>query len=316
MKIIKLDQIKTVLNSVDILPALEQGFILYSTGKTIVPPIGELVFNNPLGDVHIKYGYILEDPYYVVKIASGFYENPKLNLPSSNGLILIFSQKTGAVLAILLDEGYLTDIRTAAAGAIVAKYLASRNVKRIGIIGTGTQAKMQLSYLKRVTDCREVIVWGRHPDKLRHFKNMMEADGFHIDTTQTIVDVTSTCNLIVTTTPSSSPLLWENQIRKGTHITAIGADSSYKQELDPYILEMADIVVADSITQCLERGDISHAIKNDIIEKKKLIELGNIISGESPGRTSDTQITVADLTGVVVQDIQIAKCVYEMIHPN
>jgi len=313
MKVIGIDQIKEALQSIDIIPAIEAGFVAYSEGKAVVPPVGELIFHDPPGDVHIKYGYLAGDAYYVIKIASGFYENPKLNLPSSNGLMLLFSQKTGELLSILLDEGYLTHLRTAAAGAIAARYLAPPEIHRIGIVGTGTQARVQLRYLMRVTDCREVIAWGRHREKLARYREELEPEGFSIDTTQDTRDVTSTCNLIVTATASTSPLLWGEQIQRGTHITAVGADTPEKQELDPAILAKADLVVADSVSQCMERGEIAHAIRGQVIEKEGIVELGHIISGKAPGRTSDDQITVADLTGVAVQDIQIAKAVYEAI---
>lgn len=313
MKLIKLDQIKEALKKIDIISPIERGFVAYSNGDAIVPPVGELLFNNPPGDVHIKYGYIVGDEYYIIKVASGFYDNPKLNLPSSNGLMLLFSQKTGSLCGILSDEGYLTDLRTAAAGAIAAKYLAPRTVNEIGIIGTGTQARAQLQFLKNITQCRNAIVFGRDPNKLLQFKTEMEKDAFQIKTTQIIEDITSSCNLIVTTTSSSLPILFSNQIKKGTHITAIGADSPHKQELDASIFNLADVVVADSINQCVERGDVSHAIRKNIINKDKLIELGNVISGICDGRTSEDQITVADLTGLAVQDIQIAKVVFKAI---
>jgi len=311
MEIIGLDQIKDTLKKIDIIPAIEKGFVIYSSGKAIVPPIGELHFKNPPGDVHIKYGYIVDDKYYVIKVASGFYDNPKLKLSSSNGLILLFSKETGAILGILLDEGYLTDLRTAAAGAIAAKYLAPSKITKIGIIGAGIQARLQLVYLKKVTDCRDAIVWGRDLQKLRRFQDEVKKEGFSIQITQNIEKVTSSCNLIVTTTPSISPLLWANQIRKGTHITAVGADSPHKQELAANIFEIANIVVADSIEQCIARGEIAHAIKGNIISKNRLVELGNVISGISPSRTSAEQITIADLTGLAIQDIEIAKAVFE-----
>src|SRR4029077_9953991 len=130
---------------------------------------GFMRFKNPPGDVHVKSGYIPGDDLYVIKIASGFYDNSKIGLPSSNGLMLLFSQKTGALQAILLDEGRLTDLRTALAGAICAKYLAPKQVDCIGIIGNGTQAKQQLLNLQFVTSCREVIVWGRDPTKTLAF---------------------------------------------------------------------------------------------------------------------------------------------------
>jgi len=135
MQILTLDQIKSALPSVDLMGEIESGFIAYSRGRAVVPPVGELVMQDPPGGVHIKYGYLMGDEYYVIKIASGFYENAKLNLPSSNGLMLVFSQKSGALEAVLLDQGHLTDIRTAVAGAIAAKYLAPSNIERIGIAG-------------------------------------------------------------------------------------------------------------------------------------------------------------------------------------
>lgn len=313
MKIMHLKQIKEALKTIDIIPAIEKGFVTYSNGNAVVPPVGELLFKNPPGDVHIKYGYIIGDEYYVIKVASGFYDNPKLNLPSSNGLMLLFSQKTGAVLGILLDEGYLTDLRTSAAGAIAAKYLAPRVVNNIGIIGTGTQAKLQLEYLKNIIKCRGVIVYGRSDHNLSQFKIEMENNGFQVTPTKSIEEVTSSCNFIITTTPSISPLLFAKQIKHGTHITAVGSDSPQKQELDENIFKNADVIVADSIKQCVERGDIAHAIHKKIINEKQLVELGNIISGKNKGRIDDQQITIADLTGLAVQDIQIAKLVFEAI---
>lgn len=312
-QIFTLDQIKQVLKNIDPLPSIEKGFVAYSRGQVVVPPVGELIFKDPPGDVHIKYGYIIDDDYYVIKIASGFYQNRQWNLPPNNGMMLLFKQKTGEPACILLDEGHLTDVRTAAAGAIVAKYLAPQNVRRIGILGPGIQGRLQLEYLKSVTDCKEVIVWGRNQERLAEYKEDMERHGFHMQTTLNTGDVASTCNLIVTATPSTSPLLHAEQIRKGIHITAIGSDTPEKNELDPRILQKADIVVADSISQCLERGEIHHALKAGLIDKGKIVELGKAIAQKELQRTSDDQLTVADLTGVAVQDIQIAKGIYEAL---
>lgn len=309
MNIINLDQIKDILKSIDIIPAIEEGFIAYSKGKAIIPPVGELQFKDPPGDVHIKYGYLINDDYYVIKIASGFYENAQYNLPSSNGLMLLFKQKTGELQTILLDEGYLTDLRTAAAGAIAAKYLAPKIVSSIGIIGTGIQARLQLYYLQKIIQCKDVLVFGRNKDKLSLFQKEMQIHGFKIQTTQTVTDLTSRCNLIVTTTPSKLPILFAESIMEGTHITAVGADTPDKQELDDLIFRKADVIVVDSISQCLERGDASHAIRNKIIKADQMIELGTVISGANLGRTSENQITIADLTGLAIQDLQIAKTV-------
>lgn len=312
-QIYDLNQIKKVLEKIDPIQAIEEGFVAYSEGRVEVPPVGELIFKDPPGDVHIKYGYIIDGDYYVIKIASGFYENVKLGLPTGYGLMLVFKQKTGELACILLDEGYLTDVRTAAAGAVTAKYLAPERVHRIGIFGAGIQGKMQLVYLKTILDCTDVIVWGINQEELDAYKSAMEPYGYSIQTTLDAAEVATSCNLIVTATPSKTPLLRADQINRGTHITAMGSDTTDKQELDSKILQMADIVVADSIHQCLSRGEIFRAIEAGVLKKETLLELGNVIIHEELRRTSDDQITVADLTGVAIQDIQISKAVYEAL---
>ena len=166
MKLLTKQQIAAVLPGLVLMAAIEAGFVAYSQERAIVPPVGELLLADPPGEVHIKYGYIKDEEYYVIKIASGFYDNPGLGLPSSNGLMLLFSQKTGQLVSTFLDEGLLTDIRTAVAGAIAAKYLGPREVGCIGIVGTGMQARLQLQHLRAVTECRQVLVWGRDQAKL------------------------------------------------------------------------------------------------------------------------------------------------------
>lgn len=312
MDILTLDQIRDVLPEVELLPEIEQGFVAYSQGRSVVPPVGELIMTDPPGDVHIKYGYITGDDYYVIKIASGFYGNPALGLSSGNGMMLMFSQKTGEPVAMLLDEAYLTDIRTAVAGAIAAKYLAPTVVDCIGIMGTGRQARLQLEYLQPVVACRKVMVWGRDADKCAAYAEDASVLGFEVTATLDAGELARSCNLIVTTTPAESPLLSNaDELMPGTHLSAIGSDTHAKQELHADILARADLVVADSIPQCLERGEIHQALKSAAIDAQSLVELGNIIAGTAAGRTDDTQITVADLTGVAVQDIQISKAVYE-----
>ncbi|MGD2245891.1 MAG: ornithine cyclodeaminase family protein [Candidatus Aminicenantes bacterium] len=312
-EIYNLTQIKAALENIDALSAVEEGFIAYSKGRAVVPPVGEMLFDHPPGEVHIKYGYILGDEYFVIKIASGFYENVKLNLPTGTGLMLVFMQITGELACILLDEAHLTNVRTAAAGAVVAKYFAPENVHCIGIFGAGIQGRMQLEYLKPIIGCRDAVVWGLNQAELDAYKKDMEPLGFKVQTTLDADEIASSCNLIVTATPSKTPLLKAEQIRKGTHITAMGSDTAEKNELDPEILRKADVVVADSISQCQSRGEISVALKAGLVEEKNLVELGTAIQDKKLKRSSDEQTTVADLTGVAVQDIQISKAVYEAL---
>lgn len=306
---VMLDRINAVLEKLELSSAIETGFVAYSNNEVVVPPVGELIFDSPPGDTHIKYGYIKDDDYFVIKIASGFYENIKLGLPSSSGLMLVFSQKTGLLDTILLDEGHLTNVRTAVAGQIAARYLAPRKITAIGVFGTGIQARMQVEYLKPMTDCRELVVWGRSQESLDSYRSEMEHMGFRVTTTQQASEVPESCNLIITATPSDVPLIAVKDVRPGTHITAMGSDTSEKQEVDPEILASADIVVADSISQCLERGEIFKAIQAGKLDQERVRELGHVIQNPALGRQTDSQITLADLTGVAVQDIQIAKAV-------
>ena len=316
MKVYELDQIKDALDGLDMVTAIEAGFVEYSNGNVVVPPVGELIFDDPPGDVHIKYGYIKNDDIYVVKLASGFFNNAELGLTSSQGMMLAFDQKSGQPVAVLHDEAHLTNIRTAAAGAVVAKHLAPKNVHCIGIVGTGTQARLQLEYLMGVVDCNEVMVWGRNEENVNNYCDEMNPKGFSVNRGDLEL-LTRSCNLIVTTTPSTEPLIQADWVQPGTHITAMGSDTPGKQELDAAILQQADLVVADSISQCIERGEVAKALEVGTINKEDVVELGNVISGAATGRTGEDQITIADLTGVAVQDIQITKAVLNSLeHVN
>jgi ornithine cyclodeaminase len=191
--------------------------------------------------------------------------------------------------------------------------MAPANVERIGIVGAGIQARQQLRYLTRISDCRDVIVWGIDQDEADRYKADMEPEGFSVDTTLETQPIAETCNLIVTVTPSKKPLLKAADIRAGTHITAVGADTPGKQELETGIFSMADLLVVDSISQVVERGESQHAFREGLITEDDLVELGLVIDGKALRRTSEDQITITDLTGVAVQDIQITKAVYEAI---
>lgn len=308
--VVPLAEIKKVLAAIDPIPLVETGFAAYSRGDVVVPPVGELVFDDPPGDVHIKYGYIKRDDFYVIKVASGFYDNPKLGLPSGDGLMLVFSQKTGVLEAVLLDEGYLTNLRTAVAGAVVAKYLAPRQVSAVGIVGAGVQGRMQLDWLRRVRKFDEAVVWGVDEEELAAYRRDMESPGLKIRTTLRAEEVAAAANLIVTCTPATTPIIKAEWVRPGTHITAVGSDTASKQELEAAILARADRVVVDSLSQSELRGEVYKAVSAGVLGRDRLVELGRVISDETLRRASDNEITVADLTGVAVQDIQISKAVW------
>ena len=318
--VLALDEIRSLLDTDRLIDEIEAGFVLYSEGRVTVPPVGFLHFDDPPGDVHIKYGSITGDEHWVLKIASGFYDNPSLGIPPSDGVILVFSRRTGALELVLHDRCWLTDMRTAAAGAVAARHLAPSDVEQVGIIGTGVQARMQLEMLCSVVKADSAMVWGRDEARIHAMiedltkSPAIQAAGLTVHAAATVDELTERSRLIVTATSARAPVLRADQVRPGTHITAMGSDDDGKQELEAALLGKADRVVADSVAQCSAYGECLHAIEAGEIANGDILELGAVVADPALGRTSDDQITVADLTGVAVQDIQIAKMVARARH--
>ncbi len=307
----KIEQILKSADPKQLLGYIEESFVAYSSKNATVPPVGTLSFDSPPGDVHIKYGYIRNQSHYVIKIASGFYKNPEIGLSSSNGLNLVFNQTNGLLETILLDEGLLTDVRTALAGAIAAKHLGPSPVRKIGIVGTGIQARLQLKYLSTVTDCDKVMVWGRTPENTRNYQQEMNALGYQIEIVDDPGTICNHCNLIVTTTPSTSPILPGNGFTGDVLITAMGADTPGKQELEHSVLQRASLIVTDSESQCTSHGEIHKAYKLGELEKINRIELGKILMDKEFKRPSG--LIIADLTGIATQDIQISRFILDSL---
>lgn len=291
--------------------ALREGFIAYAQGKVKVAPVQHFAFEQANGDCCVKSAWVEGSDTFTVKVSTGFYSNPAKGLPSNGGLMMVFCANTGQPLALLQDEGWLTSLRTALAGQIAAHALAPPSVEAIGILGTGSQARLQLEHLLPVTPCRQVTVWGRNAQALEDYRQFAQGLGFTVTTTLNAEQVARDANLIVTTTPSREPLLRREWIRPGTHITAVGADAMGKQELEPELVAAADVVVADSIAQCSEFGEVSHALKAGLLPAARLMELGHLLAADATVRRDDEQITLADLTGVAVQDAVIARCAFQ-----
>jgi ornithine cyclodeaminase len=305
-------QMAPLIPQLDLVSAMEAAFVAYSEGRAVIPPVGELQLSDPPGDVHLKYGYLRGGRHYVVKIASGFYDNPKLGLPSSNGLMLLFDQQTGSPRAVLLDEGRLTDLRTAAAGAVAAKHLGPTTVSAVGIVGAGIQARLQLQALEAITPCRIAWVWARRPEAAEEYVADLSPRGWEVRVASSVSQLLQHSNLVVTTTPSTEALVCGEDVRPGTHITAVGSDTESKRELDTELVRGADCVVGDSLPQCRTRGEIARAVAEGF-DPGCAQELGAVIAGTSSGRDSDQQVTVADLTGVAVQDLAIAEAIYDAL---
>jgi len=314
LNILDLQTIKDHLDEVDVLNAVEKNFVEYSNGNANVPPVGHLVL--PDGDCHIKYGHINGDPFFVIKVASGFHNNTQKGLNASTGLMLLCSAETGAPVALLQDEGHLTDIRTAVAGAVAGKYLAVADADSIGIVGAGVQAELQLRWASRVSACQRALVWNRTSARAHELREKFAATDIDVTVVQDIEELVARSRHIITTTPSTSPLIFSEWVQPGTHITAVGADCPGKQELDATLVQRADVLVVDSVSQCVGQGEVQSALAQGLIAETDLVELGHVIGGETGGRSNDKQISIADLTGVAVQDIAIARSVYDTWHTS
>ena len=307
-------QIEPLIRKTDISDAMREAFIEYSKGNAVIPPVGELIMDQPRGEVHIKYGYIKGGDHYVIKIASGFPDNEKDGIKPGQGMMLLFSIKTGEPEAILIDDANLTDIRTAIAGAIASHALSNQGVESLAIVGTGVQARYQARYISELMKVKKISIWGR--DTIKAEKVRADLSDLDINIEMDLEKLVTESSLIVTTTSSTDPLILSEWVKPGTHITAVGSDTPEKCELDPKLLSRADLIVADSLQQNLIRGEIYQAIKKSLISSESIIELGQIFAKENPGRLSEDNITIADLTGVAVQDLIIAQSVLEAYKSN
>lgn len=311
MKYIDRAEITGLLDPEDAVRRIRSGFTAYSSGRAHVAPIQHLMFPETNGDACIKSATIMGSETFTVKVSTGFYDNPRIGHASNNGLMLVFSAQTGQPIALLADEGWLTTARTAIAGRIVAELLAPDDIGAIGMIGTGEQARLQLEYLMPVTPCREVVAWSQSGNSLESFAVHASTLGFRVRTTSDPREVANASRLIVCATPSRRPLIHADWVQPGTHITALGADGPGKQELDPAILARADIVAVDSRVQCAAFGEAGHAIRHGLVVSGKLTEIGELLMRAPRARTGAGQITVADLTGLAVQDAMIAQCIVD-----
>ncbi|WP_417454583.1 hypothetical protein [Kiloniella sp.] len=312
LPIITLDEIKACLSEDDILSAVKEALISHGRGEVNSPPPGILQLDNPaVGECHIKYGHQKGADTFVVKIASGFRDNRNLGLSPNSGMMLVLSAQTGAPVCVLDDKGWLTDIRTAAAGALAAQAGAPDQVTTVGIIGTGEQARLQAQWACRLLGVKSVVVYGRNPQQVTKYINDMTGQGYEVRIAPDVQGLLAQCNLIITTTPSSKALVMKDEVQPGTHIVAMGTDNPGKQELDPALFEKAAVIMVDDLAQCVHHGDLGHAVRGGLIPEDQAISLGLVLAGKKPARQNARDITIADLTGIAAQDIAVASLVWK-----
>jgi len=310
VRILRADDVRAAIDMSACIDACERAFVAYSSGAAELPGVIHLDVPEARGEIHVKAGHLHGFPYYAVKAASGFYG---IDPPAIDGLVIVFDVRDGSPTAFLLDGGYLTDLRTGAAGGVAARHLAPERVERVAVIGTGTQARYQVEALADVRPgFTEVRVWGRNP---RHADGAVEdlrsrlGDGCAVKYLGSAHEAVDGADVVVTCTAAREALVDASWIAPGAHVTAIGSDGPGKQELDPQILRGADVLAVDSLEQCADLGELQHAPD----QAGRAVELGAICDGAARGRTERGQLTVCDLTGVGVQDVAAANAVMRAV---
>jgi ornithine cyclodeaminase len=306
-------EIRGLIGPAEALAAVREAFIAFARGKATLPGVIGLELPEQEGEAHIKGAWLHGEPYWSIKAATGFYGNAALGLPVLGGLSLVFSATTGFLDTLLLDNGYLTELRTGAAGALAADLLAKREIAQALIVGAGGQARYQLEALLGVRRPERVVVYARRSEAASAYAvEMRNRLGVEVIVAPDLRHAVATSDLIVTTTPSRAPLIQAEWMQPGTHITAMGSDFPEKQELAVDVLARADLVVADHPPQAATQGELHHAIAGERLRIEDIVALGDIAAGRAPGRVGDEQITVADLTGLGIQDAALANAVVEL----
>ncbi|MCF7916036.1 MAG: cyclodeaminase [Spirochaetaceae bacterium] len=314
--IINENELKSIVNlDQSVIEAIETGFSELQKGNATVPPIMMIPVPEKAGEVDVKSAYIKGIKRMAIKVASGFFENNKLGLPSASGQMLVLSSETGYLDGVLLDNGYLTQVRTGAAGAVAAKFLAPENAENVGVIGSGTQARFQMRALSLVRNIKTIRMFSLDSDDVRdqYVEDMRKELGIEVIKAGDAEEVVRKSSVVVTTTPARKGYLKAEWLHPGLHITAMGCDTEEKQELESAVLGRADVLACDLKSQVFRLGEMRSGIEAGVIsEDSPIRELGEMINGVKTGRENEEQITVCDLTGVGVQDTMIAIKAYDL----
>lgn len=289
-----------------LIDVIEAGFARLAQGGVVMPPVLSMHLPDVNGEVDVKTAYVKGLQGFAVKISPGFFDNPARGLPSTSGLMVVLDAQTGRVRAVLLDNGYLTDLRTAAAGGVAARHLSRPDASRAAILGAGLQARMQLQALRLVRPITSAVIWARDPARAQALAAQMTSDDMTVRASADAAEAVAQADIVVTTTPATQPILCADWLRPGQHITAMGSDQPGKSELEPACLARADLYVADRASQTRLMGELRAALDAGTHDGHDVPELGQIIARTHPGRTDPGQITICDLTGTGVQDTAIA----------
>jgi ornithine cyclodeaminase len=302
----------------DAIECVEQAFHALATRAVVMPPIMRLDIVEHNGEIDVKTAYIPGVNNLAIKISTGFFDNPKIGLPSSDALMVLFNTRTGIIEALLLENSYLTNVRTAAAGAIAARYLSRADSRSAAIIGAGSQAELQLEALTLVRDIKSATLWARDKTKAEaSASRLSQRLNLPVTVCDSVQAATDAADIIVTTTPSHQPLLLAEHVKPGQHITAMGSDAEHKNEIDPRIIAEKAHYFCDRLSQVQALGELHHAIEQGLVKATDTFpEIGQVIAQQAQGRIDSEQITLCDLTGTGIQDTAIATLAYRLCQQN
>ncbi len=312
--IITQKEVERVLDMKDVVKVVEKAFRFHGLGKVQMPP--KLYLDFGIGDLRCMPAFIEDKSMYMagIKSVNVHPQNPKrYGLPTVMATILLTDPKTGYNIAIL-DGTLITNLRTGASGAVAARYLSRKNSHIAGFVGTGAQARTQLDALMEVRRITHVKAWSPSMQGTADFCAWAQRK-YHVGVirAESICEAVKDCDIVTTATPSRKPLVRKEWIASGTHINAIGADAPGKEELDPALLKAAKVVV-DDWPQASHSGEINVPISKGLFSKKDVYtELGEIVARKKKGRTSGSEITIFDSTGLAIQDVSTALLAYKKL---
>jgi alanine dehydrogenase len=302
----------SLLTLPECIDAVEAAFLAHATGRSLTP--GLLHIEAIGGEFHVKAGGVMIDQrsYFALKANGGFFGNAASNgLPNILGVIYLADGSNGFPL-VVMDSLYITALRTGAATAIAARYLARDDATTATICGAGRQGRIQLRALCETVALENAFMWSRNPDHAADAASQLSAElGIPVRPAASLPAALEQSHIVVTCTPSRQPIIERSWIAPGTFVAAVGADSPDKQELDPELMRHAT-VFTDITDQCAHVGELHHALDRDILRMADVkAELGDLIAGRSAGRSERDEITIFDSTGTALQDAAAAALTYE-----
>ncbi|QZY53697.1 ornithine cyclodeaminase family protein [Crassaminicella profunda] len=340
VKVLNQEVIKKTLGMKEVIEAVEKVYTLKAKKRADVWPMIFHEFEPGAADMDIKSGYLNDADIYGLKLVSWYGENAKKDLPPLIGTTLVFDMKTGVPIGLLSAE-HITGMRTGAAGAIGAKYLANKGAENFLMVGTGHQASFQIAAMLMVMNHikkvrlydpldfenakklegnikglleEKFLAYYKDDEKLYHM--LKEKFDVTFEAVENLEDAVKKSNIITTATPSKKPMIMKEWVKSGTHISCVGADMSGKQEIDENIFSMAKVFV-DDVNQAKNVGETEMAIKKGVIQEKDILgEMGELILQNIKGRNSKEDITIYDTTGIALQDLMVSKLALDVANEN